>query len=67
MAESAPDDVTALVLTAIVRDYSAVAAGAADEPSYRTVRFALTAEQSAKLATRNGYEAIARVIVERAE
>ena len=53
-----------LVLTAIIRDDSVVAAGASEQSTFRTVRFVLTPEQCAALKTRGQWEVISQVIVE---
>lgn len=53
-----------LVLTAIMRDDSAVAAGVSEQSTFRTVRFPLTPEQCAALQARGSWEVISQVIVE---
>lgn len=57
----------ALKLTVVVADIGAVAAGAMDRASYRTVVVALTDEQCAALALRHAHESFELVIVERVE
>lgn len=50
--------------TIIIRDDSAVAAGASDRATFRTVRLTLTPDQQEQLKLRNRFEVIEHVIIE---